>query len=240
MTHANLIRKVIIELKMSECDLNLSKTEQEETMAEFIDVLKEARRVARALEADRVVRMSKAPRYSCELCETSRIMAGVGRARHRLNSRPSRHGGYGHEGTTFSILEARQGAANDDACHDETRWMRLADHKAQELLMQMTKKISDCFGELRKPVHKTVATWRPHTGGKSSDDCAISGEAMSRIDLQRPRRLLLFHLFSTVEGNECFFDFLDLKDEGKKVYYDVLYSAAVREVIELNKRSALE
>lgn len=46
-------------------------------MAEFIAVLSEVRRVARELEADSKMTMSRAPRLIAELFETLLVMAGA-------------------------------------------------------------------------------------------------------------------------------------------------------------------
>lgn len=86
MTHADLIQKVTGELNVSECDLSVFQPEKERMVAKFIVVLKEVCQVASALEAGRKMSTSKTPRYLCELCETVRIMARVGRARQRLSS----------------------------------------------------------------------------------------------------------------------------------------------------------
>ena len=56
------ISAIATELNISSSDLPIFTQDQQDTMAEFIIVLSEIRRVSRQLEADRKVTMSRAPR----------------------------------------------------------------------------------------------------------------------------------------------------------------------------------
>ena len=76
LTEYDNIFKVKDEFSISEEDLPSLSLDERNTLAEFVTVLAEVRRVARQFEADRELTMSRAPRLLRELSETISIIAG--------------------------------------------------------------------------------------------------------------------------------------------------------------------
>ncbi|CAN8064259.1 unnamed protein product [Agarophyton chilense] len=72
----NIISSVVAELNVSRNDVSSQSVHQQKTLAEFLRVLAELRRVARQLEADKKVLMSRAPRLLRELYQTFLEISG--------------------------------------------------------------------------------------------------------------------------------------------------------------------
>ena len=95
-------------------------------------------------------------------------------------------------------------------------------------------------------VDRDAAYWRP-TAFANSDEQSVSSQdktsSTSEDDcpeknIHEERRVLLYHLCSLVDNNECSLDFLVVTDLEKKSYFKIFYKALVRETIELYNRLA--
>ena len=53
--------------------------------------------------------------------------------------------------------------------------------------------------------------------------------------IRKPRRTLLYHIAAMLDVNECQFDFLKINQREKEKYFEVVYAAVIREVVELDK-----
>ena len=76
LSRTDNISAVVHELDISSEQVPSLSEDQKDLLAEFVHVLADIRRVARQLEADKKVTLSRAPRLLHELYETLLIMAG--------------------------------------------------------------------------------------------------------------------------------------------------------------------
>ncbi|KAI0562610.1 hypothetical protein FGB62_57g211 [Gracilaria domingensis] len=181
-------------------------------LTEIVAVLTEVRRVARQLEADQVVTMSRAPRLLCELYETLQIMSG--------DMVPS--ASFFHEdtnvspGASMSIQEATarppiKSTASHDAARDKTQKIRLVKPAAQDLCRRLCDALSLRLGNLWRPVPSSSCAW--HT------DMPSVPTEQSQTLINRDRRTLLFHLAVLLDVNECELEFLEDGIESRASYF---------------------
>ena len=98
LCRSDTLSKVAQKLGISETDLRLLSSDDIESMSQIVVVLAEVRRVARELESDRRVTMSRTPRYLHELYETLMVMS----KRYRLFTRKDNR-------RRSSVLQSRRG-----------------------------------------------------------------------------------------------------------------------------------
>lgn len=233
LTRLNDIDHVKKTLDITDMELPSLSSSQQNTLAEFIIVLGEVRRVARQLEADKYVTLSRAPRILRELYETLLILSG--------NMSVSTFNGEDVDArillddlsdiSTETALPCRQSTAQYDQERDYVRSMTLQKSTAKELAVKIACNIERRLGKLWKPVEEHVALWSSHC----SDDLGYEGSDVPDSDIREPRRVLLFHIAAVLDVNETCLDFLDYTWEQKVGYYEILYKAIVREAKELKK-----
>ena len=233
MSRLNNIAAVANEFDVSSDDLPLFTQDQQDTMAEFITILSEVRRVARQLEADRKVTMSRSPRLLRELYEALLIMAS--------EMTHTRASFYDEQPVAvLNALDVSSGRssqacipsiASSDMERDETRKIRLTKLAAKDLATQLADRIKYRLGHLWGQIDATAALWRP-------DDTACENGEDEDIDesMQKPRRTLLFHIAAMLDINECQFDFIDVSPLSRDAYINVVQRAVVREALELDEK----
>lgn len=226
LTDIDHIEAVREEMKIESTSLPTLNIEEQNTLAEFIKVLREFRRVARQLEADRNVTMSRSPRLLRELYETLLIMGGEmdhntthysGDQVANINVE-SAHIGEDDDRVSFPCLRSK---AEHCAAREKSRSDRLHKRAAKELALQLAKSVADRLGALWRPVVSAAIHWTPE-----------DNESPPRSH-HLPRRVLLFHLSALMDINECEFEWLELNEGEKEVYLQSLYGALIREAIEL-------
>lgn len=92
---------------------------------------------------------------------------------------------------------------------------------ASSLALQLSARIEHRLGSLWHPVDTAAIIWKPGNGEYPS------------YDIREPRSLLLFHLASILDANECGLECISITDEEKDDYFRSLYSAVAREAKEL-------
>ena len=206
----------------------LSETERD-TLAEVIYVLAEVRRVARQLEADRSVTMSRAPRLFRELYETLCVIAGDMSVSSKC---------------FFDDIDAGSELALDDdedastvakipstaehcSSRDEVRAMSFRKKAARDLARELSMVIKERLSALWTPVGNHVFTWNP----SAHETLAVQERAM--------RRVLLFHIAAIVDVNECELEFLGLSSSERELYISNMYKAVAREALELGGTGSL-
>lgn len=211
---------------------------------EFVHVLEEVRRVARLLEADREVTMSRAPRLLLELHETLLVMAGKMRVNDEekdgnANSLVDLDSSDDNPPTSFTKFN-RTSSSQDDASRDRARMCILKRRIAKEFASEIAYALDDRFAVLWLPVSDYAARWRP-SETVSDDEACESDEMEDRNEfdepdraVREPRRALLFHIAAMLDVNECGLDFLRCTDDEKVEYVNILERAVVREAIELD------
>lgn len=227
LTQIHSISAVKEELEIPDSDVPPLTTEKQNTLAEIITVLAEVRRVARQLEADQKVTLSRAPRLLLELCESLKVLGGSMSVSTKsfYDSSSSTvcsqldHDDEvdGHKQTTPCIPSS----ADHCKCRNEVRDIHLKRRHARDLALELAQRIEDRFGCLWRPVDDRVINWYP------------KGDEEPQIAFREPRRVLLFHLTAMLDVNECELDFLNLSTEEREEYVTMMYSAAAREAMEL-------
>lgn len=225
------ISEVAEELEISSEHLPTLSEDQQDVLAEFITVLAEVRRVARELEADRKVTMSRAPRLLRELHETLMIMASAmlpAQSMEYTESVPALT--FEDTNDLFEVyaLPTRPSSAPADKKRDEARQIRLTRNQPKSLAVKLADRIAFRLGAVWERVDEEAAHWRPNTDQESEPD----------KDLHEARRVLLFHVAAIMDVNECCLDFLDCSENDRKAYKKVLFSAVVREAVELESSLA--
>ena len=135
------------------------------TLAEIITVFAEVRRVARQLEADKKVTLSRAPRLLLELNETLKVLSGTMTVAvsnfydahdAQSNDETENHMlGSGTKKTTPSIPSS----AESCRAREETREITLHKSHAREMAHELSKHIEERFSTLWKPVSSSVIYW---------------------------------------------------------------------------------
>lgn len=227
LTQIHSISAVKEELKISDSDVPPLTTEKQNTLAEMITVLAEVRRVARQLEADQKVTLSRAPRLLLELCETLKVLGGsMSVSTKSVYDSNCSSAGFqlddddavdGSIRTTPSIPSS----ADHCKCRNEMRDIHLKRRHARYLALELAHRIEDRFGCLWWPVDSCVINWYPKEGEEP------------QLAFREPRRVLLFHLTAMLDVNECELEFLQLSSADREQYITMMYSAAAREAIEL-------
>lgn len=106
-------------------------------MDQFIVILKEVRRVARYLDADRKVKMSKAPRYLRELYNMLHIMSGSVKTQ-KVNHRNCWiYMDSDDDKVEINAQNTRGSIAEADTVRGESRCIRHADSEACSLALQL-------------------------------------------------------------------------------------------------------
>lgn len=222
---------VVGELEIPHSQVPIFSEEQQNTMAEFIVILDEVRRVSRQLEADRTVTMSRAPRLLKELYETLLIISG--NMQHTQSSYfcPSNEAELeDSDDVSAESSHARiPSIAESDSARDVLRKKRLTRHAPKQLAIQLANRFDVRLGHLWRQVDEISAEWRPDPSERTSD-----GDERIDADLQKPRRALLFHIAAVLDINECEMEFIDAKPLSREQYIHVVQRAVVREAVELD------
>lgn len=170
-------------------------------------MLAKVRRVARQLEADKKVTMSRTLRLLRELHETLLIMAGD-----MLPSGAPAQGVY----ETTNLLEdsvdtlevvalpTHPSTASSDKCRDDSRAIRLRKNHAKALAIRLA---DARLGSLWKCADATAINWAPSNEEASQPD----------REMHEPRRVLLFHIAALLDVNECSLEFLSCADDEKAI-----------------------
>lgn len=200
--------------------------DQRNTLGEYISVLSEVRRVARQLEADRKVTMSRTPRLLRELFETLLIMAGD----MIKNDTP-----YYEKSGVLSLDESDMqadsshatigGIAISDKDRDEARGVLLVKPQAKQLARALAAALEKRLGHIWKQVDEASALWHP------SEFSDVNEPAPQ---IRESRRTLLFHIAAILDINECQLEAIEPYPLPMDDYMSLLYRAVVREAQELD------
>lgn len=202
-------------------------------MAEFIKILSEVRRVARQLEADRKVTISRPPRLLRELYETLLIIASE-----MTHTRASYY-----DAQPVAVLNALDTASgrSSQACipsvaisdveREATRKIRLTKRAAKDLAVKLADRLNHRLGHIWKQIDEETALWRPDNSVIENDEDQEIEEAM-----HQPRRTLLFHISAIMDINECQLEFIEDSPLSKESYIKVVQRAVVREALELDEK----
>ena len=246
MTHIcelDNITSVLDELGVTHETVPRMSKEQENTLAELINVLAEVRRVARQLEADRYITMSRAPRLTSELYETLRIMAGS--LQFKAGSIYDREADAideldvdddNHNCCSLTVPSLSSHCAARDAVR---RGDRLRKSCAKDLAEKIAHRIKQRLGSLWEPVSPSVAQWRPVTPLVGSEHIS-DHEEEPQAEMRGPRRILLFHIASILDVNECELEYLQCSQRDRESYMKVLYTAVSREAMEHEANSVFD
>ena len=225
------ISAVASELNIRQSQLAIMSKEQENILAEYVTVLGELRRVARQLEADRKVTLSRAPRLLRELYETILLMAG--------ELVPNDVSFYENSfGIDTDSVDDNVGlkphacipsCAVADTERDEARKIRLRHPYARQLAQELAQSLKTRLGHIWKQVTEEAASWKP-----SKRPNGIYGEIL-HPSLHEPRRVLLYHVAAALDVNECQFEYIDPTPLSRDAYLKCLYRAVAREAVELDK-----
>lgn len=237
LTRGNNISDITTSISISATDIPSLSQGQKDTLAEFILVLAEVRRVTRQLEAEKKVPMSRAPKLLRELYGTLLIMAGDTTTINpdSINDLSISNGldNTRDDGLSRALLTPSSSAAADKK-RDDARGEHLNKTHAKELTRKLANGIKERLGAIWQPVHSTVAEWRP-------DDTEISnGAQQPDRNMHQPRRVLLFHIAALLDVNECALDCMDINTDEEIEYYKLLHTSVVREVEELNINSIVD
>lgn len=162
LTQYKNIRKLAEEISISNNDLHPFSLSERNPLAEFINVLAEVRRVARQLEADRKMAMSRAPYLLRELYEKLMIISG------NITSNP--HVFFADEsvvGTladdyaedTVTSFPSTPSTAQNCKDRDEARATLLRSGNANQLTVQVALCGKNRLGALCNPVSNAAALW---------------------------------------------------------------------------------
>lgn len=196
-------------------------------LAEFVKVLAEVRRVARQLEADQKVSMSRSLRLLRELYETLRIMADDMEHNTTKYFRNSADSGCLNAATAglnngvASSFRSIQSSAKHCEHRDDARSERIYKRPARKLALLLSERIEHRLGCIWKPVDNAAIFWKPENGEHPDSS------------MREPRRVLLFHIAAILDINECELECLSIPSCEKDAYFQSLYSAVAREAIEL-------
>lgn len=227
ITEFDNICKVAEELDISSDDLPSMNREELNVLADVIHVLAEVRRVARQLEADRAVTMSRTPRLIRELYETLMVMSG------KMTSSDEQ---FFNETNGSGTLDTSAGSSvssnvpspsipsTADHCkeRDQARSHPIAKRVAQDLAEAIAERVSDRLGFIWSPVDARIANWRP------DDNDGLNTE------MRASRRVLLFHISAFLDINECALECLQCSRDDLSAYYETLCAAVAREATELD------
>lgn len=229
ITEYDNILKVVTELNISESEVPLLNQAERDTFAEIITVLAEFRRVARQLEADRKVTMSRAPRLLHELYETLCVVSGdmsvcsssfyedtTGSSTISVNV-----------DDTLSTSKSIPSVAEHCSMRDELRALQFRTRAARDLARDLAEKVRDRFGILWEPVTEGALMWSPT---ESEEPCT---------ELRPYRRVLLFHIAAVMDVNECELEFLSVSKCDRESYIQGLHKAVAREALELGDTGKL-
>eukprot|EP00178_Gracilaria_changii_P018359 TRINITY_DN5240_c0_g1_i1.p1 TRINITY_DN5240_c0_g1~~TRINITY_DN5240_c0_g1_i1.p1 ORF type:complete len:324 (-),score=45.96 TRINITY_DN5240_c0_g1_i1:1162-2133(-) len=172
----NTINAVVQQLNISSEDIPSLTTKQQDVLAEFVSVLAEVRRVARQLEADRKVTMSRAPRLLRELYETLLIIAGdMLPSNSAAVEQPLGGALLDEEDSILDVyaLPCRPISANADRERDEARNIRLRETHPKALAIKLADRIQHRLGDLWKKVDVESAMWAPIDGEPTEPDRKI-------------------------------------------------------------------
>lgn len=205
-------------------------------LVEIVCVLKELRRVARQLEADRYVSMSRAPPLIHELYETLQIMSGdmLPNARNFYETQ-IREALMLFSEIDLVALPTVPSSATQDAARDESRKPRLIRTSSRQLCPALRDALRRRLGDLSQQIDPALMMW-------NSSGCQIGfGGANNVLEpmASAARRTLLFYLVALVDVNECELDFLDWTPFERQSYFSSLYEALVKDVVELDDFVAL-
>lgn len=194
--------------KVLPSDENLIMEDSDERgVAACIDVLREVRRVARELEKDKTVTISRAPRLLKELCDTLHIMSASRGVRSiRVNS----------------VVKPRTSNSKCDKYRDTARTRLIDDEDARLLAGKLNLIIQDRLGHLFEPV--------------SHFDATVSMDDLSENDKKKYRKskqALLSHCASILDINECQLDWFPGSESEKLAYYEILYNSIAKEIPDL-------
>lgn len=169
VTRSETIATVATKPKIPQGQLPLMTQEQENLLAEFITVLREVRRVARELEADKKVSMSCAPRLIRELYETLLILA-CGMLPDSVLFIP------GGEHVTIEDVDVSTGhrviesISDCDDARDDIRTNRLAQDSAKSFARAIADRIYSRLGSLWQQVNAHTALRKPDTANENQSD----------------------------------------------------------------------
>lgn len=229
LTELDHISAVTEELSIDADAVPSLTVNEQNTLAEFIKVLAEVRRVARQLEADRKVTMSRAPRVLRELHETLCIMGeNMERSTTQYFQNTPPTSALGSDRVTavdtgISSFRSIQSTANHCQKRDEARSERLHKQSARKLALELAEKIEERFGSVWRPVDSSILEWEPKDGERPP------------ASFRLPLRVVLFHIAALMDINECEFEWLQLQNEDKDEYISSLYAAVAREAIALGE-----
>ena len=203
------------------------------TIAEFITVMNEVRRVACQLEADRKVTMSRACCIIRELYETLLIMCGDLSNNDRGFYRDQEEErGLSLQGEK-DIAQSHPSIANIASADQErnaARKIRLRKTHAKTLSRELSEAMHTGLGHIWKEVSSTAAMWRSATSFEVGEEDGIDISP----DYPQPRRVLLYHISAMLDANGFQLEFFYPSPLSRDAYIQFLPRAAVREVIELN------
>lgn len=123
-----------------------------------------------------------------------------------------------HLSSTFPSIP---GTAENGKERDQVPAILIYKLPARQLASELANHINHRFGTPWKPVDAAVITWCP----KDEDE--------PERFMRSPRRVLLFHLASILDINECKLEFIQLSEENNEWYYKSLCSTVAREALEL-------
>eukprot|EP00171_Calliarthron_tuberculosum_P003336 IDg3336t1 len=152
----------------------------EDAVAECISILREVRRVSRALEADRRVSGSRVPRLLRELYDTLQVMASRRDERHLLFAQ---------------INKPRESCAGDDAAVIKARACTTRDEDARKLA-----------GALRDTIHERMK--HLYTPVCQEDALLVLSDAdeEEKKSMRKEKQSVLLHAAALFDANECAMD----------------------------------
>lgn len=180
----------------------LTKSEGE-LVAECIHVLREVRRVARCLEADRRVSGSRLPRLLFELTDTLALYGSDILDRDTVTDRLT------------NLMNAK---STDDKSLHRAREIVISSAKVQSLARTLRTKIVDRVGHLISPVVREDAEFNI----KDEDE-----EVQKKY--RHPKQALLLHVAALFDVNECNMEWIG-SEADRSSYVNILLDAAVREL----------
>ena len=228
------IAKVADELNIPPSEVPRLSNEERTTLSDFIKVLAEVRRVARQLEADTKVTMSRAPRLLRELYETMLILGGLMERNQDgyYSTQLSLSGDVGVDSEMLENAPTSHATIPSVAAHckakDDARMEMLCKSKAKQLALKIAESLEARLGDIWNPVEASVISWSP----EDDEEPPTSVKA--------PRRILLFHLAAVLDVNECELEFLRLNKMDRESYFTKLHDAVAREAIEIGGAGPFE
>lgn len=180
----------------------LSDTD-EEAACELVQLMHEIRRVSRALEADKRVSASRAPRLLAELVDTLDL----------LSRSP-------HDRAAFAatLPPLRQSDAGDDKALRDARDLRIRDEEARKFARLLKTNIKQRLGFLLVPVGRAEALLDP------SD---VSDDEKKRHRVKK--QAILFHCAALFDVNECGLEWLRCSPRDRADYVDLLTEVIANE-----------